>query len=422
MTDAGFSDSGRARAAITGVGVACAAGLTVDEVVGSVLAAEGLAAPIEAFDAGPLPVRIACETKGVDFEAHVGPKEVRRTDRAALLGVAAADDAVAQAGDLGVDPARVSVIAGTGVGGPTTLEAQVGVHNERGASRVSPFLVPMMMVNATAGLISMKHHFTGASLCIATACASGANAIGEGLRMIRDGSADVVVVGGTEAAITPTSMAAFARMGALSNRNDDPTRASRPFDVDRDGFVMGDGAGFLVLERWDRAEARGATILGELAGYGRTCDAHHITAPAPGGVGAIACMEQALADAGLGPADIGHVNAHGTSTPLNDAAEAEALSKVFGIDGPPVTSTKGVTGHLVGAAGAVEAVIALACATRGVVPPTANLDRVSDDITVDVVARSARRIAPAPVISNSFGFGGHNASLVLVPNGAPSAR
>ena len=261
----------------------------------------------------------------------------------------------------------------------------------------------------------MKHGFTGASLCVSTACASGANAIGEGLRMIRDGSADVVVCGGTEAAITPTSMAAFARMGALSTRNDDPTAASRPFDTGRDGFVMGDGAAFLVLEAWDRAEARGATIHGELAGYGRTCDAHHITAPAPGGVGAIACMEQALADAGLDASAVTHINAHGTSTPLNDAAEAEAIAKIFGANGPPVTSTKGVTGHLVGAAGAVEAVIGLTCATRGTSrrwPTSPTRIRRSPSTSC---ATSRARSRRARCLSNSFGFGGHNVTLVLKP-------
>jgi 3-oxoacyl-[acyl-carrier-protein] synthase II len=402
------------KVAITGLGVVSPAGLTVDEVHDRVLSARSAAAPIEAFDASGLPVGFACETRGVDFEAHVGPKEVRRIDRVGLLGVAAADDALADAGELGVDPARVAVIAGTGVGGLTTLEAEIANHLDRGPKRVSPFLIPMMMANATAGLISMKHGFTGASFCVSTACASGANAIGEGMRMIRDGSADVVVCGGTEASITPTSMAAFARMGALSTRTDDPAAASRPFDSGRDGFVMGEGAGFLVLERWDRAEARGARIHGEMAGYGRTCDAHHITAPAPGGVGAVACMEQALADAGIEPSAVTHINAHGTSTPLNDAAEAEAITKVFG-SGPPVTSTKGVTGHLVGAAGAVEAVIGLTCAARGVVPPVANLTEPDPTVTVDLVRGEPRSITPGPVVSNSFGFGGHNVTLVLTP-------
>jgi len=278
--------------------------------------------------------------------------------------------------------------------------------------RVSPFLVPMMMANATAGTIAMRHGWKGPNICIATACAAGTHAVGEAVRFIRDGSADVVVAGGAEAAITPVAMAAFARMGALSGRSDDPARASRPFDIDRDGFVMGEGAGFLVLERWDLAEARGARIYGEIMGYGRNSDAHHITAPSPDGAGAVACMELALEDAGLGAADIGHVNAHGTSTPLNDAAEAEALVKVFSGSPPPVTSTKGVTGHLIGAAGAVEAVAAILSSRDGLVPPTANHERTDPNVTVDVVAGSPRA-ATGPVLSNSFGFGGHNATLVV---------
>ncbi|MBI2711167.1 MAG: beta-ketoacyl-[acyl-carrier-protein] synthase family protein [Actinobacteria bacterium] len=397
------------------MGAVTPAGPAVGDLLEAVLAPRPTAAPIAGWDTEGWPVRFACEVTDADLEAVLGPKESRRTDRVTLLGVTAAAAALDQAGELGCDPARVAVIAGSGVGGLTTLEDQIGVRIARGPSRVSPFLVPMMMVNATAGVISMHWGFTGASLCVSTACASAANAIGEGMRMIRDGSADVVVAGGAEASITPTAMAAFARMGALSTRNDDPAAASRPFDVERDGFVMGEGAAMLVLERWDLAVARGAPILGELAGYGRTCDAHHITAPAPGGAGAVACMEQALADAGLAPSAIGHVNAHGTSTPLNDAAEAEALAKVFGPEGPPVTSTKGVTGHLVGAAGGIEAVIALSCATRGLVPPTANLDTPDPDLPVNVVRGEAIEIAPAPGLSNSFGFGGHNASLVVVP-------
>jgi 3-oxoacyl-[acyl-carrier-protein] synthase II len=235
--------------------------------------------------------------------------------------------------------------------------------------------------------------------------------------MIRAGRADVVVAGGVEVAITPTAMAAFARMGALSTRNDDPAGASRPFDRGRDGFVMGEGAGVAVLESADHAARRGAGVLGEVAGYGATCDAHHNTAPDTDGAGAIACMHQALADAHLAPEAIGHVNAHGTSTPLNDAAEAAALVKVFDTDGPPVTSTKGVTGHLVGAAGAVEAVIALLAAREGRVPPVPNLADPDVEPAVDLVANQPRPIAAGPVLSNSFGFGGHNASLVLVPAG-----
>jgi len=406
------------RVAITGVGVVCPAGEDANTSLDAVMAARSAAGPITAFDAEQHTVRFACEVGDFDEEAIVGSKEARRIDRVSLFGIAAAQEALEQAGldrPGEVDPARMAVLAGTGVGGLTTLEGQIATRIERGPTRVSPFLVPMMMSNATAGLLSMRHGFTGASLCISTACASGANAIGEARRMIRSGGADVVLAGGTEAAITSTTMAAFARMGALSNRNDDPARASRPFDRSRDGFVMGEGAAFLVLERFEVAERRGAAIIGELAGYGATCDAHHITAPQPDGAGAVACMRQALDDAGLTPEEIGHVNAHGTSTPLNDLAESEALLKVFGADGPPVTSTKGVTGHLVGAAGAVEAVLALLSASAGQVPPTANLDELDPEMHIDVVSGEPRSVAPAPVLSNSFGFGGHNATLVLVP-------
>ena len=279
---------------------------------------------------------------------------------------------------------------------------------ERGPTRVSPRLVPMMMANAAAAHIGMKHGWSGPNLCIATACAAGTHAIGEGSRLVRDGSADVVLAGGSEAAVTPVALAAFARMGALSTSG-----RSRPFDVARDGFVMGEGAAFLVLERWDLAVARGARIHGEVLGYGRNCDAYHITAPAPGGGGAVACMELALADAGLRPGDIGHVNAHGTSTPLNDAAEAEAVAKVFGESTPPVTSTKGAIGHLIGAAGAVEAVASLLALRHGLVPPTANHEVRDPNLLVDVVAGEPRAVEPRPVLSNSFGFGGHNATVVL---------
>jgi 3-oxoacyl-[acyl-carrier-protein] synthase II len=307
------------------------------------------------------------------------------------------------------------VIVGTGVGGLITLEEQVALYNEKGSARVSPFLVPMMMANATAGTIAMQFGWKGPNFCVATACAASANAIGEAARLIRDESADIVMTGGSESCMTPTAISAFARMTALSGRNDDPEHASRPFDADRDGFVMGEGAAALVLERWDRAVARGAHIYGEVLGYGRNADAYHITAPSPGGEGAAACMQLALEDAGLSPGAIGHVNAHGTSTPMNDAAEAEAIGKVFGGSAPPVTSTKGVTGHLIGAAGATEAIACLLTFANGAIPPTANLERLGEEIALDVVGGAPRSLDPAPALSNSFGFGGHNATLVLAP-------
>ena len=405
----------RHRVAVTGLGVKTPAGTDLDTFWASVLAGRSTAGPIERFDASDLPVAFACEVKGFDPVAYLGPKESRRADRAAQLGFAAAVDALADAGAIDVDPSRCGVVAGTGVGGLSTQEEEEKVMFEKGPTRVSPFLVPMMMANATAALVGMKHGWTGPNLCVATACAAGTHALGEGFRLVRDGSSDVVLAGGTEAAVTPVALAAFARMGALSTRRDAPELASRPFDVDRDGFVMGEGAAFLVLERWDLAVARGARIYGEVLGYGRNSDAYHITAPAPGGGGAVACMELALADAGIQPNEVGHVNAHGTSTPLNDAAEAEALLKVFGGSPPPVTSIKGVTGHLIGAAGATEAVASFFAMRDGLVPPTANHATTDPDMAIDVVAGSPREVAAAPVVSNSFGFGGHNASIVVGP-------
>ena len=406
--------AGRRRVAITGIGVKAPGGTTVDDFWAAVLAGRGLARGLTRFDPAALAVRIGAEVDGFDPAAYCGPKEARRMDRATQLGFAAAMDAVADA-DLppGLDRSRAAVLAGTGVGGLMTLEEQVGVLLGRGPDRVSPLLVPMMMANATAGTISIHLGWTGPNLCIATACAAGAHAIGEAVRLLRDGSCDVVVAGGTESSQTPTAISAFARMGALSGRNDDPGHASRPFDAARDGFVMGEGAGFLVLETMEHAEARGARILGEVLGYGRNGDAHHITAPAPGGTGAAACMRLALADAGLDPADVRSINAHGTSTPLNDASESAAIADVFGAGRVPVTSTKGVTGHLVGAAGAVEAIAALLTSRDGVVPPTANHEHTGEDITADVVHGAPRTTGPGPVLSNSFGFGGHNASLVV---------
>ena len=406
---------GRRRVVVTGMGVKSPAGQTVEDMWAGLLAARSAAAPVTLFDAGDHSVGFACEVTGFDPVPYVGPKEVRRTDRTSLLGLAAAADAIAAAtatSPFGVDPVRCGVVAGSGIGGIRTLEDQVIGYAEKGPSRVGPFLVPMMMANATAALIGIHNAFTGPNTAVATACATGAHAIGDGARLIRDGMADVVVCGGTESCVTPVTMAAFARMGALS-KNPDPAAASRPFDDDRDGFVMGEGAGFVVLEPYEQAVARGAEILGEVAGYGMTCDAHHIPAPVEDGSGAVAAIEIALADAGLAPSAIGHVNAHGTSTPHNDSAEAAALAKVFGAGSLPVTSGKGVTGHLIGAAGAVEAVAALLSVDRGIVPPTANHHHT--DLPVDVVAGEPRTIERAPAVSTSFAFGGHNVALVLAP-------
>ncbi|MET0895315.1 MAG: beta-ketoacyl-ACP synthase II [Acidimicrobiia bacterium] len=416
MTNDGFLDArGRPRVVVTGMGAKTPAGNDLDTIWQTVLAGRGTAGRIERWDPTDLPVQFASEVKDFDPTPYFGPKEVRRQDRVTHLGFAAAADALADAGDVDADPSRCAVIAATGVGGLETMEANEATFLERGASRVSPFFVTMMMPNATAGAISIRFGWRGPNLCIATACAAGSMAIGEGMRLVRDGTADVVAAGGTEGPITPLTISAFARMTALSNRNDNPSIASRPFDADRDGFVMAEGAGFLILETYERAVARGARIYGEVLGYGRNADAHHITAPSPGGEGAAACMQLALDDAGLQTSEIGHINAHGTSTPLNDAAEAEAIRKVFGEAGPPVTSTKGVTGHMIAGAGAAEAVISLLTINHRQIPPTANLEKIGEEIGLDVVHGEPRPFEPAPILSNSFGFGGHNSSLILAP-------
>jgi 3-oxoacyl-[acyl-carrier-protein] synthase II len=389
------------------------AGLNVDAFWDRLTSGRSTAAPLQNIDLNQLPVTFGCQV--LDFEPtdYLTPKEARRTDRVSHLGIGAAADALSDAGEPGADPARSAVVFATGVGGLMTLEEQIHIFHTKGLNRVSPLMIPMMMANGSAGMIAMRFGWTGVNLCIATACAASGHAIGEGARLIRDGSADVVLAGGAEATVTPTGMAAFARMTALSTRTDDPEHACRPFDADRDGFVMGEGAAAIVIEPWERAVARGARIHGEIVGYGRNADAYHITAPSPGGDGAAACMQLALDDAGLPASAVGHINAHGTSTPLNDVAEAEAIRKVFGENAPPVTSTKGVTGHLIGAAGATEAVACLLSLQRGEIPPTANLEHIGDDIRLDVVSGGVRKLDHNIALSNSFGFGGHNATLVF---------
>ncbi|MEX2627187.1 MAG: beta-ketoacyl-ACP synthase II [Ilumatobacteraceae bacterium] len=338
------------------------------------------------------------------------PKEARRADRVEQFALAAAAEAMEQVGELVGERARIGTIFGTGVGGIHTLETQIATRIEKGERRVSPFLVPMMMANAPGASISMRYGLTGPNETICTACAAGTHSIGYAARLIAWGRCDTVVTGGAESAATPTAMAGFGNMTALSTSG-----ISRPFDRERDGFVMGEGAAVLVLEEWEQAVGRGATILGEILGAGSNADAHHITAPAPGGTGAIGCMRLALDDAGLEPADIRQVNAHGTSTPLNDAAEAEAMRVVFGERGVPVTSTKGVTGHALGAAGALEAAAVLLSMERRQIPPTAGTTDLDPELGIDLVTAAPRDWDPAPTISNNFGFGGHNGSVIIGP-------
>lgn len=337
------------------------------------------------------------------------PKEARRADRVEQFALAAAAEALAQSGDVGVDPARFGVILGTGIGGLTTLEEQIQIRLEKGERRVSPFLVPMMMANASGAAISMRYGLQGPNETICTACAASTHALGYAARLIAMGRCDAVISGGSEAAATPSSLAGFNNMTALSSSG-----ASRPFDRERDGFVMGEGSAIFVLEEWENARRRGAPILGEILGSASNADAHHITAPSPGGRGAISCMKLALDDAGLAATDIAHVNAHGTSTPLNDAAEAAAMAEVFP-HRPAVTSIKGVTGHALGAAGALEAASVLLAFTHRLIPPTAGTTALDEDMDIDLVLGGARSWTPGPTMSNNFGFGGHNGSLILAP-------
>jgi len=386
------------RVAITGYGVVAPSG------IGKKSFWDGLNGPgitdsrsieIEAWD--PLPY----------FD---NPKDARRADRVEQFALAAAAEAFEQAGTPTVDPDRFGTIFATGVGGLRTNEEQITVMITKGERRVSPFTVPMMMPNAPGAAISMRYGLRGPNETITTACAASTHAIGYAARLIAWGMCDAVVSGGAESAGCAIGVASFGNMTALSTSG-----SSRPFDVDRDGFVLGEGAGVLMLEEWSVAERRGATIIGEVLGAASNADAHHITAPAPGGVGAIACMRLALDDAGLQATDIGHVNAHGTSTPLNDAAEAAAITEIFGPRGVPVTSTKGVTGHALGAAGALEAVALLLAIEHRLIPPTAGTKNVDPEFSIDVVLDKARPWEPAPSISNSLGFGGHNGSIIIGP-------
>ncbi|GLZ04855.1 3-oxoacyl-[acyl-carrier-protein] synthase 2 [Actinomadura sp. NBRC 104412] len=408
---------GRPRVAITGMGVITPAGETLDAFYANVHRGLGLAGPVTRFDADGLPTRIACEVHGFDATDYLPPKDVRRLDPFARFAVAAALRAVEDAGAPRGDPYRRGVVCGTALGGHHIVAEQALACARKGPLRVSGFLAPMGMDNSPAAAISARLGWLGPALTVNTACAAGATAIGEAVRWIRSGDCDTVLAGGTDAGVNRLMMAAFSRLRALSRRNDEPERASRPFDKARDGYVMGEGAAFLVLERLDVAARWGARVYAEVAGYGHTSDAYHPTAPLPDGTQAARCMRLALADAGLDPSDIGHLNAHGTGTRLNDAMEATALTAVFGQAPPPVTAPKGVLGHLMGAAGAAEAVVAALSARDGLVPPVANHEDGDPEHPLDIVTVASRRVRPgAAVLSNSFGFGGHNAGLVIAPH------
>lgn len=398
--------------AVTGLGLVTPGGVGVGPSWAAVCAGRPAAALDPALEDNV--VRISCRVPGFDADELLGARRAHRLDPFVQFALVAAREAVA---DAGLDPrtwdgARVGVVLGCADGGPGTVEAQHHVLRERGAAKVSPLLLPMQLPNMLAGQTAMEFGATGPNLVVATACASGTTAIGTARDLLALDRCDIVLAGGSEAMVTPLVMAGFAQMGALSGRSDDPAAASRPFDADRDGFVAGEGAGVLVLERTADARARGAGVRARIAGYGASADAHHMTRPHPEGAGMEQALRAALADADAVPADVRHVNAHGTSTPLNDLVEAAAIGRVLP-DGPLVTSTKGVTGHLLGAAGAVEAVFSVLAVEQGLVPPTANLDRLDPRMNI--------KVADAPTgtpmelaLSNSCGFGGQNATLAIV--------
>lgn len=407
----------RKRVVITGCGCISPVGNNVSDTWQALLAGRSGVDWITLFDASQHKTRFAAEVKGFDSAALFGSREARRMDRFTQFALAASLEAIEQA-KLRVEVLnrdRIGVVIGTGIGGISTLLAQVEEMRARGPERVSPFLVPMMIADSAPATIAIQLGLRGPNMALATACASGANAIGEAAEMIRRGTADVMLAGGAEAAIVPVAMAALNVMGALSARNEAPQQASRPFDRERDGFVMGEGAGMLVLESLEHAQARGARILAELSGYGTSNDAYHISAPAENGAGAALSMQWALEDAGLSPEQIDYINAHGTSTPLNDKSETQAIKKVFGETAYsiPVSSTKSMTGHLLGASGALEAVICVQVLQEQILPPTINYEYPDPECDLDYVPNQPRSRTVHHVMSNSFGFGGHNATLIF---------
>jgi len=407
------------RVVITGLGLVTAVGNDVDSAWRGLLAGESGAAPVTLFDASGHDVRFACEVKDFDPSKYLDRKERKRTDRFLQFALATAEQAVEASGVepalRSLPPERVGVIVGSGIGGLQTLEEQHIRLLERGPGRVSPFFIPMFISDMAAGLISMRYGAQGPNYATVSACSSSGHAVGLAARSVRTGEADVVITGGSEATITPLCMAGFSSMKALSTRNDDPATASRPFDAGRDGFVLGEGAGMMVLESLEHARARGAPVVAELAGFGQSADAHHITAPAPEGMGAQIAMRAALEDAGADRTEVDYVNAHGTSTPANDSTETAALRRLFGdhADELLVGSTKSMTGHTLGAAGALEAAVTALVCRHGTVPPTINFEESDPDCDLDYVFDGPREREVRLAISNSFGFGGHNVCLAI---------
>ena len=405
------------RVVVTGLGCISPLGNDVQTTWENTLAGKSGVGPITHYDASEYKTKFAAEVKGFDGNEVFGSREARRMDRFTQLAVATALQAVEDAG-LKISDAnrnRVGVIIGTGIGGLGTLFEQMKVFMERGPLRVSPFLVPMMLPDSAAGMVAINLGVRGPNLAVVTACATGTNAVGEAGEVIRRGQADVMLAGGSEAAVVPIAMAGLGVMTALSTFNEDPQRASRPFDLNRDGFVMGEGSAMLVLESLEHALNRKAHILAELTGYGSTNDAYHISAPAENGAGAAICMQMALDDARLQAIDISYINAHGTSTPLNDKSETAAIKTVFGENAyrVPISSTKSMTGHLLGASGALEALFCVKTLQDCMLPPTINYETPDPECDLDYVPNQARPAQVQHIMSNSFGFGGHNATIIL---------
>ena len=405
------------RVVVTGLGCISPLGNDVQTTWENTLAGKSGVGPITHYDASEYKTKFAAEVKGFDGNEVFGSREARRMDRFTQLAVATALQAVEDA-DLKISDANrdsVGVIIGTGIGGLSTLFEQMKVFMERGPLRVSPFLVPMMLPDSAAGMVAITLGVRGPNLAVVTACATGTNAVGEAGEVIRRGQADVMLAGGSEAAVVPIAMAGLGVMTALSTFNEDPQRASRPFDLNRDGFVMGEGSAMLVLESLEHALNRKAHILAELTGYGSTNDAYHISAPAENGAGAAICMQMALDDARLQAIDISYINAHGTSTPLNDKSETAAIKTVFGENAyrVPISSTKSMTGHLLGASGALEALFCVKTLQDCMLPPTINYETPDPECDLDYVPNQARPAQVQHIMSNSFGFGGHNATIIL---------
>jgi 3-oxoacyl-[acyl-carrier-protein] synthase II len=407
----------RRRVVVTGVGLVTPLGTGVEKNWSALIEGRSGIGPITRFDAKDFPSRIAGEVRDFRAEDHIEKKEIKKMDLFIQYAMAAADMAIGSS-RLTIDDANASavgVVIGVGLGGLPTIEEYHGVYLESGLRRISPFMIPKLIANMAPGQIAMKHGAKGVNYTPTSACSSGAHAVGEAARMIRHGYQDVVICGGAEACISATGVAGFVAMRALSTRNDEPERASRPFDKGRDGFVMGEGAGVLVLEELESARRRGATILAEIAGYGTNCDAYHMTQPSPEGVGAAACMRLCLEDGGLTPDAVQYINAHGTSTEFNDANETKAIKSVFGEYAArlAVSSTKSMTGHLLGGAGGIEAVYTVLALVNGVIPPTINYEEPDPECDLDYVPNVARRAALEIALSNSYGFGGTNVSLAF---------